>query len=303
MALELVPMPRARPGFMIRELVVVIAVTLIVVLVTTVMIVGGRRGGFHDPPLRDVTEVRGILSGMVVWSQSNRDRFPLPSVLDTANATVPDTGAAKDTTANIFSILVYNSFFPPEVLASADEKNPNIVRMDDYAFDHPATAVDPLKALWDPALNADFTGAKPANVSYANLLPVLTQPDAAGRIWYGANSNPTQPVIGNRGPQIESVSAGGAPTYTPLPPGKTSYSVLTHGKPGKWLGNIGYADNHVDFETVLSPHGITYTTADGKRRPDVLFFDEPDDARGDNAFLGIFTKAGAERKGFKSIWD
>jgi hypothetical protein len=81
---------------------------------------------------------------------------------------------------------------------------------------------------------------------------------------------------------------------------KNSLTFLIHGSRTKWEGNIGYNDNHVNFETTLDA-GATYTGAGGKKRPDLLFLDEPDFP--DNNFLGIFTTAGPERKDFTSIWD
>jgi hypothetical protein len=247
---------------------------------------------------RDAAAVRGLMQGFGMWAGSNQDRFPLPSLLDAADATVPEKGAAKDTTANIFSLLIFNSYIPPEILISTEEANPNIRVMEGYAHERPPGAVDPANALWDPALRADFTGSAPGNVSFGHMVPEAPQ---EGSFTLSA----TRAVVGNRGPRITGVAVDErglvVPAYAPTPSG-TSRTFLIHGRRDRWEGFIGYGDNHVNFETHVAPEGATYRAADGRARPDCLFFEEVEGGGMDN-FLGIFTKAGAERKDFVAIWD
>lgn len=89
-------------------------------------------------------------------------------------------------------------------------------------------------------------------------------------------------------------------TVTPNWAIPNSNTLLIHGTKNKWEGQV---DNHVDFGLQEWVEGGTYTDAAGKKWTDLLFYDEPDDAAGTNAFLGIFIKAGPERKDFKAIWD
>ena len=100
-------------------------------------------------------------------------------------------------------------------------------------------------------------------------------------------------------------SRGGSvtPTYKLVQTGfsDSSLTFLIHGSRVKWEGNIGYSDNHVNFETSEAPESLTCTLADGKSRRDVLFFDEPEAPA--NNFLSIYTRAGAEKADFKTIWD
>ncbi|MCH8930716.1 MAG: hypothetical protein IIA98_07360, partial [Proteobacteria bacterium] len=49
--------------------------------------------------------------------------------------------------------------------------------------------------------------------------------------------------------------------------------------------------------------GISYLTGSGAVRADVIFYDEPDDPGGMNAFLSIFVTAGKTREAFRAIWD
>jgi type II secretory pathway pseudopilin PulG len=296
-----------RAGLTIVEVVVVVVIVVILAAILLPAMTPKRHGGGRQ--LKDSSQIRGVMQGMVLWAQGHQDRYPLPSLIDTNNTTVPEIGAAKDTTANVLSVLVYNSFFPPELLYSPAEANGKIVRMEGYSLDAPAGAVDPAKALWDPALRADFTGKEESHVSYAHTMPRGGQGSLAPKLErWGATYIATQAALGNRGPEITAVTRarGGsvAPTYAVGADGKRvdSLTLLIHGSRVKWEGNIGYNDNHVNFETNEAPEALTYTLPDGKVQQDVLFYDEPEVA-GLNNFLGVFTKAGVERKDFVTIWD
>lgn len=290
-------------GFTVIELAVVLVVCVLVGLV--VMPLLSRSGGCRGcRPLKDSTQVRGILQGMVIFAGNNKDQYPLPSVLDAQDATVAEAGPPKDTTANIFSILIYQGSIPVDMGVSPAEVNPAITVMDGYEFTSPKAAVKPAEAQWDPAFSADFTTGK-GNWSYGHQLP------AGPRLATWANTfNALEAVVGNRGPEIAGVTKGRAPGVkirTKIP---NSNTLLIHGGPSTWEGNIGYNDNHVNFETTMMPTmsggswvGARYKDAAGVAWDDVIFYDEPDDVSGKNAYLGIFTKAGKTKDEFKAIWD
>src|SRR4051794_25187775 len=65
--------------------------------------------------LKDSTQQRGIHQGFVLWAQNNNDEYPLPAKIDKRNDTVKEKGRAKNTSANIMSVLIYNGFFSPEL--------------------------------------------------------------------------------------------------------------------------------------------------------------------------------------------
>ena len=235
--------------------------------------------------------------GLVLWRQSNSDEYPLPSLIDLKDETVAAQGREKDTTANIFSMLIHSSFITPELCVSPLETNPAIRVHETYAFSEPPAAVNPKKALWDPAFSVDFTGGKTGNLSYAHMLPA---DERLERTWMNT-FDASQAVVGNRGPEIKGFTTqGGTRTYT-MP--KKSNTYLIHGGKTTWEGNIAYNDNHVNFETSLTPAETTYKDATGAKQRDCLFFDETDDPSGINNFLGIFTKAGATKAEYGATWD
>ncbi len=286
----------AARAFTLIELTVIV---LVVVLIVAIFIPAFGKARTYPRQLTDTSQIRGITQAMVIWGGSNKGSFPLPAQIDLKNETVADAGAAKNTSANIMSLMIWNGSVPTDLCISPQEANPSIRQYAPYEFQNPRAAVVPENAAWDPAFTADFTGSRPGGLSYANLIPTKE------RLPQWSNSAPaTTAVFGNRGPEIGSVRKGGAPSVTAIPRRSTSITYLIHGPPSSWEGNIGYADAHVDFVTHLADTGReTYKGSDGFAWSDVLFYDEPDDASRTNAFLGIFTTAGDSAQDFRAIWD
>lgn len=271
--------------------------------------------------LKCATQVRGIVQANIVWASNNQGRYPQPSLLDTADATVAEKGRAKDTTANIYSLLIWNGMISPEIAISPAEKNKSIRLMEDYEYSAPKKAVKAADALWDPAFRADFANGI-GHTSYAHLQPSGNwNPDEINspqknkpytsrmQMWSDTYSG-TEPILGNRGPEIESVTTTDVKDeskYTVKTKLEKSVTYGIHGGAKSWEGNIGFNDNHVEFVTTLGPGAQQpprwYSTKEDAKKLDVMFFDEPDDKHGSNSFLGIFIKAGTKPEEFKGIWD
>lgn len=294
-----------RRGLTIIEVLVIVVVGFVSIVVLIQLLTPQRCGSRQ---LKDSTQVRGVVQAMSIWACNNNDNFPRPSLFDLNNTTVPELGAAKDTTANLFSILINNGSISPELLISPAEANGQITQYENYEFNTPHAAVDPSKALWDPAFSVDFTNGHIGHASYAHAYPWRAG-GGKGK-WGGvANGSATDAILGNRGPQVSSVSydkSGAAEPVFKL--GRESVTNLIHGGRSTWEGNIAFADGHVDFltSTISGRYPLLDARASGTTtvtREDVLFYDEPDAAEGKNNFLGIFIKAGEQRSDFQSIWD
>jgi prepilin-type processing-associated H-X9-DG protein len=305
-----------RRGFTVIELIAIIFIAIVIVVVLLPPLGKPR---INSPRNRDSTHIRAIAQSMVVWANNNNGEYPLPSAIDVSDTTVADKGRAKDTTASIISMLIFNGHISPDTCINPAEANTgNIQRDEDYIYDSPQAAVDPSNALWDPAFSADFTNPNISNFSYAHLQPSGTRgvngAAPTGRLLKWRDTfDPREAVLGNRSPELSAVNISGKPTsessYSSVIKNPASNTFLIHGGRSTWEGNIAFNDGHVEFITKLSPFKPSgakatpsYNTAAGPRL-DTIFFDEPDDIAQTNTFLGIFTTAGEKPADFKAIWD
>jgi prepilin-type N-terminal cleavage/methylation domain-containing protein/prepilin-type processing-associated H-X9-DG protein len=261
---------RRATGFTLIELLAVIAIAA--VLVVVLLIPWGRARSTGPGAMKDSTQVRGMQQSMAIWANMNKGLYPL---------------------------LIYTGGISVDLAISPAESNTaGIAQDDDYMFDLPKAAVSPANALWDPAFSADFTGGHIGNTSYAHVMPGGTR----ASLWRDTFTT-TEPVVGNRGPEVSSLARDAAGNAVPTFVLANSNTFLIHGTRNAWEGNIAYNDGHVSFETRLDPTGTTYKDAAGKSWTDCLFYDEPDDPAGTNAFMSIWTKAGSTNAAFKGIWD
>ena len=296
-----------RRGITILEVVIALAMIVALIVWFCISTLSSRRTAAR---LKDAQTLKDIHRAMVVWSNNGVGEFPLPSRMDLFNHTIAAEDRAKNTTANIFSVLVFFGNLSPEQLISARETNPAISADGDYAYINPPAAVDPNNALWDPAFSADFTNGKTGNISFAHLQP-------GGRrvsMWQDTFA-PDEAVLANRSPEITSVTITGAAddaaNYTVATRSPRSLASAIHGTPTRWRGNVAFNDGRVDFVDTLGPlapigtmppRQITLNATPANPR-DVIFFDEPEDTDHFNLYLGIFITAGEKPSEFKGIWD
>ena len=174
-----------------------------------------------------------IHKGILVFAADNRGIYPTPGLIDRLpfnGAKVAGRGeedVSINTTANLFSALIAQDYFKPELCIGVTEPSSHVVDCSDYNFNaySPATG-----SFWDTNFKADLHNT--SNVSYAHM-PIWG--DRKLKEWRSTAGNKT-PVLGNRGP------LGGVPD---------PHSITNDIFPpkGKWSGNIVYADNSVQFTT------------------------------------------------------
>lgn len=258
--------------------------------------------------IKDATQIRGIHQGFVLFAEANNDKYPIPSEVDKHDGTIKsDVPASKDTTSNIYSILVFGNYIAPEILVSPAETNNNIVIDSDYDLGVPKSAADPYSACWDPAFSADFTSAKNGNTSYAHQIPASER-----RTRWATTLNASEAILGDRGPKIESIDEvkdENGDLVLKADADNNSLSYHLFGEGASWKGNIAFNDNHVEFLDTVFPDPCEYQINKPMGEPgptkskDALFYDEPDAKNQENTYLSIFTKAGKTTKSYRAIWD
>jgi hypothetical protein len=283
---------RMRSGFTLVELLALLVITMFLL---ALLVLGLDQLRYRSRMERDSMQVRAIHQGLVMGF-SAADEYPMPSRIDRLNTTVVDEGPAKDTTANIMSFLVACGLVSPEELVSPLEVNRAIRPYREYEYQNPSRAVSPAHAHWDPGFSADFRAPGGGHTSYAHLPPFGPR-----RAKWGNTFIASEAVVGLRGPRILGAEYGPGQSVSPVLESPTSLTFRIHRPRRNWGGHVVFNDNHVEYLSELVAG--TYVDAQGRQRPDLLHYNEPDDPAGDNHLLGIYIRAGARLENLEPIWD
>ncbi|MGH7130828.1 MAG: type II secretion system protein [Phycisphaerales bacterium] len=292
-------------AFTLIELLVVIAIIALLVGILMPALAQARRSA---KTLKCSTQVRSVMQAMMVFANSNRDSYPLPSNLDKTGTTVAGSTLAdnekKNNLGNVLSILIFNNGISSELCVSPAEVSGVVKVCDTYASASPAQADvaggNRATALWDPGFAGTPVQQEPA---YRHT-PGISNNSYASIVFFGARRqkwtntfSATEPVFGNRGPVYNGADGNDRATWAPSGQngwrlanganGTDSNTLLIHGGRSSWEGNIGYNDGHVNTETRADPLEITYKRTGNQATnavvPDNIFVDETDDATGGTA--------------------
>ncbi|MEM7228756.1 MAG: hypothetical protein AAF432_08070 [Planctomycetota bacterium] len=162
--------------------------------------------------LKDKVWLSQIHKLMVLHAQNNNDRLPTPGLIDRLpDPNVNDQNLAgerlhdpdQNSTANVFSAMIAQEYFQPDLVISPVECNSRVVEKSDYNFDAYQPAED---QFWDDTFAARLEVE--SNTSYVTM--PLVRDELRDQRWR-ANAPADVVLLGNRGPRP---GAGAADSVT-----------------------------------------------------------------------------------------
>ncbi|MEM1071833.1 MAG: prepilin-type N-terminal cleavage/methylation domain-containing protein [Planctomycetota bacterium] len=261
---------RTRMGFTLIELLVVIAIIALLIGILLPALAGARDAARKA---EDAAQIRAIVSSLELWAPDNDGVYPLPSVIDATDTTMVPTASPleKDNTGNIFSLMIASELLTPDQFVSPVESNEQVEVYTRYNAEGPPQAENPQFANWDPGFAGvtDETGtgvgmgrdSALGNNSYAHLPPL-----GARRGLWKTGGGKGLALVSNRG----SIYAGDALSSWRLGTGslgvngQDSNTLRFFAPDDDWVGNVGYADGSVAFETEPDPDGLRVSVNSGE---------------------------------------
>jgi transcriptional regulator of met regulon len=211
----------ARRGLGRVEVLEIIVVLAIVLSLLIVMLTRARR---NMRSMQDAQQLRQLAAAVVTFYRDFDGRFPLPSqaLLRREGAQEAPEDFTLNHSANIYSMMLMQEYFPPEILVSPVEVLDHVTCFDpDYGRYSPADGI-----FWDDRFVMHIHDpAVGANGSYAHLA-------AVGERRRIALSDAPVPLFGNRAPG----PAPGAERRSP--------TLRFHRPHDVWVGNVVFSDGH-----------------------------------------------------------
>jgi prepilin-type N-terminal cleavage/methylation domain-containing protein len=252
-------------AFTLIELLVVLAIIAVLV---GLLLPALQRAQTTAKAMKDGTQIKEIHRSFLTFANGNGGRLPIPGLINrgpSSNLNVPGPAPAtgygpedprQNTTQNLYSALIAQEYFAPDILIGPTEVNPIVVEDLDYDYARYAPADD---SYWDDAFEANIW-ARPGqgffcNTSYAHEAVCGDRKTLKWR----TTQESSYPILGTRGVK-KGVGAG-------VPDHDRSPTLLLHPPKRLWVGNICFADNHMEQIENFYPDQVTYEPVTGTGGP------------------------------------
>lgn len=278
-------------GFTLIELLVVMS---IIAVLLSLLLPALSQARAKAKQLKDSTQIKQIHESWLFFAREADGIFPTPGLIDRLQDPVigqhlPGRGPQDynvNDHAKLYSACISQNYFTPDLCVSPSEPSGVIVAKADYNWDiyNPIadyywdddTAPNAPESYTSFALDLEGLNEGICNASYA-IMPIAQT--RATRQWRESLDDKFA-IIGNRGVEDGSLDEN---DYN------DSLTLGIHGARDWWFGNICFNDNHVSYEDVFLPEGVTYVDASGESRQDNLFYNDSEqssnDPGGDDSWL------------------
>jgi prepilin-type N-terminal cleavage/methylation domain-containing protein len=259
-------MNRTRAFTLVELLVVIVIIALLIGLLLPAL----AKARKNAASLKDKTQIQQIHKGTITFANENKDRMPVPGQINRlADAglgqQIPGLGDEDFTlnwTAPLFSALIAQQFFNPELCLGTTEVNPKVRMKQDYNFSAYNVSAD---NYWDTTFVSDL--ALVSNTSYAHMSLVGNRKKLNWRNNQssGVAAFGTRGTGGTYGPQ----ALGGAVTGNEY---DRSPTLQLHGPSQQWFGHVCFNDNHTEtLDTFFAPLSVYIAANSNNPTKDNIF--------------------------------
>lgn len=254
-------------GFTLVELLVVIA---IIALLIGLLLPALAKARANAQSLKDKTQITQIHKAALGFAGENKGKMPTPGLINRKPdipqppglGNMPGVGPEDyqlNTSANLYSAMIAQDLFKPELLLGNTEVNPIIrIRTEyDYADFNPAGDV-----YWDSTFKCDPSQAPGSGVESNSSYSHLALMGYRKKNKWNNSQDGSVPHFGTRGPGgiYNGSNNGGATTgveYTKSP------TLRLHLPRNQWVGHVAFSDNHSETLDNFFPPLTSYVPNSG----------------------------------------
>jgi prepilin-type N-terminal cleavage/methylation domain-containing protein len=247
---------QSKRGFTLMEMLVVIAIIALLVSLVLPALGRARRSAQSS---KDGVQQKEIHRSFLAWANNNNGLLPIPGQINRLPVAglgdQPGRGPedfSLNTSQSLYSVMLAQEYFSAELLIGPTEVNTALVKpYVDYDF----SMYDPgSDTYWDPGLSMNIAGEPGQGLCNASYTHEAICGVRKARRWRDTQDS-TFPILGTRA------------VWRGLPPGDNRHNrsptLRLHGPKNKWIGNIIFADNHLETLENFYPVQTTYQPDDG----------------------------------------